>query len=208
MQKIFKLPITCSTMTRRRANSRLLCFCSSLNSDLCPFFCGLRPFSMQFLQALIAALGQHLKALMRLKLALLIEREIMHQATPVIGANNLSNLPVDNHLAFQGVALLFATLIGFLLFFGRCIGVSATSTTTNSISCSEGCNFFLPGQRKARLFVRMSWTLRIMRQTLDWWSPNWWRGGRACGTDANIPKLVRLDLELSVSAGVLFSAAA
>src|SRR5215210_4366772 len=122
---------------------------------------------MQFAQALIATVGQHLKALMQFKLALLIESKVMHGAAPVMSANNLMSLPVDNHLAFQGVALLFATVIGFLLFFGRSMGVSATSTTTNSISWSEGCNFFLPGKRKARLFVRMSSTLRIMRQTLD-----------------------------------------
>ena len=67
---------------------------------------------------------------MRLQAAALVESKVMDRAAPVMSANNLPGLTVDNHLALQGVALLFATVISFLLFFGRSIGVSATSTTT------------------------------------------------------------------------------
>jgi len=88
---------------------------------------------MQLLQALIAAVGQHLKALVQLDFALLIEGEVMPGAAPMSRANYLASVPVDAHLAFQGVSLLLATVIGFLLFFGRSMGVPATSTTTNSI---------------------------------------------------------------------------
>ncbi len=88
---------------------------------------------MQLLQALIAAVGEHLKALVYLKVAALIEREVRDGAARMGRANDLTSAPVDNHLALQGVALLFATVVGFLLFFGRSTGVSATSTTRNSI---------------------------------------------------------------------------
>ncbi len=88
---------------------------------------------MQLQQVLVAAVGQHLQALVRRKVAALVEGEVMHGAAPVMSANNLSSAPVDNHLALQGVTLLFAAVVGFLLFFGRSTGVSATSTTTNSI---------------------------------------------------------------------------
>src|SRR5215213_10251282 len=83
------------------------------------------------------------------------------------GANNLPGAPLDNYLTLQGVPLLFATVIGFLLFFGRSTGVSATSTTTNSISWSASWSIFLPGSLNARLFVKMSSTLRMTRQTFD-----------------------------------------
>jgi len=74
---------------------------------------------------------------MQLKLARFVKGKIVSRAAPMRRANNLARAPVDNHLAFQGVALLFAAVVAFLLFFGRSIGVSATSTTMNSISWSE-----------------------------------------------------------------------
>ena len=53
---------------------------------------------MQLLQALIAAVYKHLKhlkALMWLKSAPLIERKVVHRAAPVMGAKNLPGAPVD-----------------------------------------------------------------------------------------------------------------
>ncbi len=91
---------------------------------------------MQLLQALIAAVGQHFQALVRLDSAPLVEGEVVHGAAPVMGAYQLPGAPVDHHLALQGVPLLLAAVVGFLLFFGRSTGVSATSTTINSISWS------------------------------------------------------------------------
>src|SRR5215212_7836837 len=95
----------------------------------------------------------------------------MDGAAPVVSADDLPGAPVDNDLALYGVTLLFAAVVGFLLFFGRSIGVSATSTTTNSISWSEGCNTFLPGSLNARLLVRMSSTRLMTRHTFDSWRP-------------------------------------
>src|SRR5215218_6057366 len=92
-------------------------------------------------------------------------------ATPMCRTNDLARATVDDHLAFQGVSLLLATVVGFLLFFGRSIGVSATSTTMNSISWSANCNFFLPGRVKAFDLVKISSTRRMVRQTLDSWMP-------------------------------------
>ncbi len=91
---------------------------------------------MQFVQALIAAVSQHFKALVQLKLALLIKSEIVCWAATMGGADDLSGRAVNHNLRLQGVPLLLAAVIIFLLFFGRSTGVSATSTTMNSISWS------------------------------------------------------------------------
>ena len=92
---------------------------------------------MQFRDALIAAVGEQFKALMQVKFAVFVKSEIVCRATTVCRADDEPCAPVNDDLAFQGVALLFATVVAFLLFFGRSIGVSATSTTMNSISWSD-----------------------------------------------------------------------
>src|SRR4051794_25075825 len=96
---------------------------------------------MQFRDALIAAVSQQLKALVQLQSAPFVKSKIMSRAPTMCGADDLSSAPIDDHLAFQGVTLLLPTVVGFLLFLGRSIGVSATSTTMNSISWSANCNF-------------------------------------------------------------------
>ena len=93
---------------------------------------------MQFRQPLIAAVGEQFKALVRLDSAPLVEREVMDGAAGVCRADDLPGAPVDDDLALQGVPLLLAAVVGLLLFFGRSTGVSATSTTTNSIWWSAG----------------------------------------------------------------------
>jgi hypothetical protein len=55
---------------------------------------------LQLLQALIAAVGEHLQALVRLKVAALVEGEVMDGAARVSCANNPSGAPVDDDLAF------------------------------------------------------------------------------------------------------------
>ena len=45
--------------------------------------------------------------------------------------DDLPALLVNNHLCFLGVTLLFAAVVLFLLFFGRSIGCSLASTSTN-----------------------------------------------------------------------------
>src|SRR5436309_15264263 len=95
----------------------------------------------------------------------------MSGAATVCRADDLPGAPVDDDLRLQGVSLLLAAVVGFLLFFGRSTGVSATSTTMNSISWSANCNFFLPGKVKAFDLVKISSTRRMVRQTLDSWMP-------------------------------------
>src|ERR1700759_5087924 len=95
----------------------------------------------------------------------------MSRAAAMSRADDLSGAPLNHDLAFQGVPLLLAAVIGFLLFFGRSTGVSATSTTMNSISWSANCNLFLSGKVKAFDLVKISSTRRMMRQTLDSWTP-------------------------------------
>src|SRR5215210_3712817 len=126
---------------------------------------------MQLPDALIAAVSQQLKALVQLQAAAFVKGKIMSRAATMRRADDLSGAPIDDHLAFQGVSLLLATVVGFLLFFGRSIGVSATSTTMSSISWSANCNFFLPGRVNALLLVKISSTRRMVRQTLDSWMP-------------------------------------
>src|SRR5215216_3129428 len=93
---------------------------------------------VQLLQALIAAVAEHLQALMWLDFAPPVKGEVMHRAASMRCADDLAGAPVDNNLTFQRVPLLLAAVVSFLLFFGRSTGVSATSTTTNSISWSAG----------------------------------------------------------------------
>src|SRR5215203_1672609 len=126
---------------------------------------------MQFRDALIAAVGRQLKALVQLQSAAFVKSKVMSRAATVRRADDLSGAPIDDHLAFQGVPLLLAAVVGSLLFFGRSTGVSATSTTMNSISWSANCNFFLPGRVKAFDLVKISSTLLMVRQTLDSWMP-------------------------------------
>lgn len=104
---------------------------------------------------------------MRLTAAALVEGEVVDGAARLRCANTLPSARVDDNLALQGVPLLFAAVVRLMLFFGRSTGVSATSTMTNSILWSEGYNTFLPGSLKARLFVKMSSTRRMTRQTFD-----------------------------------------
>ena len=75
-------------------------------------------------------------------------------------------LLIDNQLRFLGVALLFATIMPALLFFGRSIGCSVTSISTTSISVSLGCNAFLPGRRNSPDFISTFSIFWIVRHTV------------------------------------------
>ena len=86
---------------------------------------------MQFRDPLIAAVSQQLKALVQLQVAAFVQSKIMSRAATMSSTDDLSGAAIDHHLAFQGVPLLLPTVVGFLLFLGRSIGVSATSTTMN-----------------------------------------------------------------------------
>ncbi len=58
------------------------------------------------------------------------------------GSQDLLGIQVDHELRFLGMPLLFAAVILALLFFGRSMGCSVTSTKTNSIASSLDCNTF------------------------------------------------------------------
>ncbi len=93
---------------------------------------------MQLRQPLIAAVGEQFKALMHFEAAPLVKRKIVCRAAPVVGADDLPARAVDDDLRLQRVPLLLPAVVRLLLFFGRSTGVSATSTTMNSISWSAG----------------------------------------------------------------------
>ena len=71
-------------------------------------------------------------------LALFEQAKIMGAAIGEGSSDDLPGLLVNHHLGFLGVALLFATVVPFLLFFGRSIGCSLTSTSTTSMIVSLG----------------------------------------------------------------------
>ena len=53
---------------------------------------------MQFVQALIATVGEQFEALVQLKFALFVEREIVCRTTSVCRTNHLPGAPVDDYL--------------------------------------------------------------------------------------------------------------
>jgi len=63
--------------------------------------------------------------------------EIMLAPLTVRSRNDLQAFRIDNHLAFEGVTLFLTAVEPALLFLGRSIGVSATSTTTTSRSTAS-----------------------------------------------------------------------
>ena len=73
--------------------------------------------------------------------------EIMLASPTVRGGNDLQAFRIDDHLAFKGVTLFLTAVEPTLLFLGRSIGVSATSTTITSR---------LTSSRKARLLGKLN----------------------------------------------------
>ena len=61
----------------------------------------------------------------------------MNGSFPKSSANNLPGRLINNYLGFECVVLFLPTVVSSLLFFGRSIGLSVTSTT---ITCQLlGC---------------------------------------------------------------------
>ena len=98
---------------------------------------------MHPLDALVALVRQALHprrkvdaaALGSVALTDLKQTQVVYPAAATDHAQDPPALVLDDQLRFQGVAFLFAAVVAPLLFLGRSIGISVTSTTTTS-SCT------------------------------------------------------------------------
>jgi hypothetical protein len=91
---------------------------------------------MKFCQPLISGICQDAKVFSKLTTVVFEQLKIVFVSITESGGNDLSALAVGNYLRFLGGALLFATIMPFLTFFGRSTGCSLTSTsiTSNTVS--------------------------------------------------------------------------
>ena len=91
---------------------------------------------VKFHQTLIASICQNAKVFGKMTAIVLEQLKIVLTAMTEGGRDDLSTLAISNYLRFLGVTLLFATVMPFLVFFGRSIGCSLTSTnmTSNTLS--------------------------------------------------------------------------
>ena len=81
-------------------------------------------------QPLITRIRQNTDVLGNFSLVMLEELKVMFTCMSKGSCHNFGGLLVGNQLCFLSVALLFATIVPFLTFFGRSIGCSLTSTST------------------------------------------------------------------------------
>ena len=101
---------------------------------------------VKFCQALITSIRQNTDVLRNLSLVSFEELKIMFASMSKSSCHNFGGLSVGNQLCFLSTALLFATVMPFLAFFGRSIGCSLTSTRITSKIVLLGWSAFLPGR--------------------------------------------------------------
>lgn len=130
MRNILRRRLTCSATTRKRAKFRLCC--SSLLSRLLwrGFLIGIQLRFVQFGNALIPFICQAQLLWQHGNSVQLEQSEIMNSPFTKGSTDNLSINLVNYYLSFQSMLLILATVISSLVFFGRSIGLSVTSTTT------------------------------------------------------------------------------
>ena len=91
---------------------------------------------VKFCQSLIASICQDPKVFGKITALVLEQLKIMFAAITKSRDNNFGALTISDYLRFLGMALLFAAVMPFLVFFGRSIGCSLTSTSTTSNTVS------------------------------------------------------------------------
>jgi hypothetical protein len=82
-------------------------------------------------QALIACIGQNTNLFRHDEAVLFEQLKVMLASKAEVRSQDLFGVQVCNQLCFLGVPLLFAAVVPFLCFFGRSIGCSVASTSTN-----------------------------------------------------------------------------
>ena len=123
---------------------------------------------MQLSYTLIAAIGLQHDLRRQAGLTFFIKTEVMLSALANRHTEDQS-AGGNQQLDFVGMPLLFAGVIAPLFFLGRSTGDSPTSTRTilPKTAASILSRAFLPGRRKAPLFIRISSSLRTIRQPCD-----------------------------------------
>ncbi len=118
---------------------------------------------MQLLDALVARVGLPGGIRVQCDPGFLEQVEVVLPSVGKAGAENLLCLLVRYDLALEGVPFLLAGVVLFLSFFGRSMGVSATSTRTTSNCASLFWRAFRPGSAKRSSLMSVSSTQRLTR---------------------------------------------
>ena len=147
-----QLPVGAALLLAQRFAFRLLERC-------------LRVF-VYLLQALITGIAKYANVFGNLKSGLFEHREIVRFPISLSSANDPTSRLVNDNLRFYRVPLFLARIISALFFFGRSIGVSVTSTMTNSKVFSLSRNTFLPGSFKWLQFLSRFSILTMVRETV------------------------------------------
>lgn len=105
--------------------------------------------SMKFGNTLIASVCDPQLFKLSRQLSFLEETEIMLSPFAKRSTNNQPTEIVYDDLSFECVPFLLAAVVGSLVFLGRSIGLSLTSTTRMFHSVSVECKAFLPGKRNS-----------------------------------------------------------
>ena len=121
---------------------------------------------MQMIEAQITRIGQTADLFRQVASAIFEQRKIMVAAWVKSRGDDYLRLLVHHHLRLLGMPLLLSAVVPALLFWGRSMGCSVTSTNTTSINVSLGCKAFLPSNRNSPDFMSTFSTLRIVRHTV------------------------------------------
>ena len=119
-----------------------------------------------FVQALIARISKNTNVFGKRKFCFFEHRQIVRFAVSLRRANNLASRFINDNLRFYRVPLFLARIVSLLFFFGRSIGVSVTSTMTNSKLFSLSRKTFLPGNFKSRQFLSRFSIFSMVRETV------------------------------------------
>ncbi len=118
---------------------------------------------MHLLQALITGISEQTNVFGNRQRALFKHRKIVRFPVSLGCANNSARRLVNDHLRFYRVPFFLARIVSLLFFFGRSIGVSVTSTITNSKLFSLSRKAFLPGNFKSLQFLSRFSILTMVR---------------------------------------------
>ena len=121
---------------------------------------------MKSYPCLVTRLCQNTYRLGNITLVILEKLKVMFTSLSKSSCQNFGGFLVGNQLCFLSVALLFATVMPFLAFFGRSTGCSLTSISTTSKWVSLGWSAFLPGRRNWPERTNAFSTFRMVRQTV------------------------------------------
>ena len=85
----------------------------------------------------------------------LVKSEIVNTASGLLNEENQERIQIDDHLGLYSMTLFLAGIVLLLIFLGRSIGLSVTSTAIVLGFCPSVMSAFLPGKRNAPLRMRV-----------------------------------------------------